>query len=278
MIVIERTRTHVCFMNHKTTKMKEVNPTNPPPPLTDAARAEIASIAARQRKANGMLMMAVNFVGGQVEDGLKLLPKPVRSQLDDVARKALRQSYDLASRSRGGVGGRVTSDAMHRFMAALSGAMGGAGGLPTALAELPVATTLIFRSVQSVAASHGEDPLSDETRMECLAVFGAGGPGSSDDGIDTSFIGARLSLSGAAVNKLIAKVAPKFAAVLSQKLSTQAVPVLGAAAGAGTNYAFVDYYVAMAHVHFSLRRLARIHGETAVTDEFHRVLAASQLK
>jgi hypothetical protein len=92
--------------------------------------------------------------------------------------------------------------------------------------------------------------------------------------VDTSFFGARIGLTGAAVHGLIGKVAPKFATVLSQKLATQAVPILGAAAGAGTNYVFTDYYVQMAHVHFSLRKLARDHGETAVLDEFHTVLAA----
>ena len=73
------------------------------------------------------------------------------------------------------------------------------------------------------------------------------------------------------------KVAPRFATVLSQKLASQAVPILGAAAGAGTNYAFTDYYVAMAHVHFGLRKLARDHGEAAVLEEFHRILAAGKL-
>ena len=50
-----------------------------------------------------------------------------------------------------------------------------------------------------------------------------------------------------------------------------------AAAGAGTNYAFVDYYVAMAHVHFGLRKIARVHGEGAVSDYFHKVLAEGKL-
>lgn len=256
---------------------KDVNPANPPAPLTDAARAEIAAIAARQRKANGLLMKAINFVGSQVEDGLKLLPKATRAQIDDVARVALRQSFDVASKSRTGLGQNFGSDRVHKIMGTVSGAVGGFGGLPTAIAELPVATTVIFRAVHHVATEYGEDPVAPETRMECLAVFGAGGPGSEDDGVDTAFIGARLSISGAAVNGLISKVAPKFAAVLSQKLATQAVPVLGAAAGAGTNYAFVDYYVSMAHVHFGLRRLARIYGDDAVLDEFHRVLAAPEL-
>lgn len=257
--------------------MKEINPANPPPPLTDAARSEIAALALRQRKANGVLMSAINFVGGQVEDGLKLLPSGAKSTIDEVVRVALRQSYDLASRSRTGRGQDFGSDRLHKVVGTLSGAVGGFGGLPTAIAELPFATTVIFRAVHHVAVTYGEDPAAPETRMECLAVFGAGGPGSADDGIDTAFIGARLSISGAAVNGLISKVAPKFAAILSQKLATQAVPVLGAAAGAGTNYAFIDYYVSMAHVHFGLRKLARIHGEAAVTDAFHAALAAAKL-
>ena len=246
-------------------------------PLTEASLAEITEIAHRQRRANGVLMKAINFVGGQVEDGLKVLPKSVRDQLDNAARKALRKSYDLAAKSRSGFGARIGSDGLHKAFGTLSGAVGGVGGLPTALAELPFATTIIFRAVQNVAESYGEDPLSEETRVQCLAVFGAGGPGSADDGVDTSFIGARVSLSGAAVHGLIRKISPRFASVLSQKLATQTVPVLGAAAGAGTNYAFLDYYVSIAHVHFALRRLSRIHGEETVLAEFHRILAAANL-
>ncbi|WP_439154703.1 EcsC family protein [Yoonia sp.] len=256
--------------------MKQTVPARVPAPLTPVVIAEITALAARQRKANGVLMRAITYLGGQVEDGLKMLPAATRAQLDGIARTALRQSYDLASRSRTGAGRNVGSDRLHRLMGTLSGAMGGFGGLPTALAELPVATTVIFRAVHHVATEYGEDPDAEETRMQCLAVFGAGGPGTQDDGIDTAFIGARLSLSGAAVHGLIARVAPKFAAVLSQKLAAQAVPVLGAAAGAGTNYAFVDYYVALAHVHFGLRRLARTHGEEAVTEVFHHALAGAK--
>lgn len=239
--------------------------------LTDDAQIAVAALVDRQRRANGVLMKAINFVGGQVEDGLRMLPAAARTQIDVAARRALGASYDAASRSRGTYGG---SDNVHKALGAISGALGGLGGLPTALAELPVATTVIFRAVQGVAAQYGEDPQAAQTRMECLAVFGSGGPGADDDGVDTSFFGARLGLTGAAVHGLIGKVAPRFATVLSQKLASQAVPVLGAAAGAGTNYAFTDYYVQMAHVHFGLRKLAREHGETAVLDEFHRLLAA----
>jgi hypothetical protein len=245
--------------------------------LDAATIAQIAALAQRQRKANGVLMQAITFVGGQVEDGLKMLPAALRQQMNSVTRRALQRSYDLAAQSHQGRGALVGSDRTHRVIGTVSGAIGGFGGLPTALAELPVATTLIFRAVLHVAAQCGEDPLSEDTRRECLAVFGSGGPSSADDGVDTAFVGARLSLSGAAVHTLISRVAPKVAAVLSQKLAAQTVPVLGAFAGAGTNYAFVNYYTALAHVHFGLRQLARNHGEALVLDEFHRQLAQAAL-
>jgi hypothetical protein len=254
--------------------MRVVNPDNPPAPLSDAARAQITALAQRQHNATGVLMQVVSFLGGQVEDGLKLLPDTTRARLDAAATRGLRASYDAAGRSMGGMGRFIATDRAHKALASVSGAIGGIGGLPTALAELPIATTVIFRAVQRIAADHGEDPLSVETRAQCLQVFGKGGPDDNDDGVDTSFVGARIGLSGAAINKLISKVAPKFATVLGQKLAAQTVPILGAAAGAGTNYTFVSYYTDMAHVHFGLRALARVHGVDVVTNAFHIDLAA----
>ncbi|MBP1807170.1 EcsC family protein [Rubellimicrobium aerolatum] len=260
--------------------LKEVNPDNPPLPLGEAERAAIAALARRQSRAGGLLMRAVNLVGGSVEGGLRVLPKPVRDQIDKAAQAALLRSYDAAARTRTGEGrlaswaAFVTGDRAHKALAAVSGALGGVGGLPTALAELPLATTIIFRAVQGVAEAHGEDPQSEQTRIECLRVFGAGGAAIKEDvGMDTSFLGARLSLSGAAINRLVSRIAPRFGAVIGQKLAGQAVPILGAAAGAGTNWAFIDYYVEMAHVHFGLRHLSRTHGEEAVLDHFHKALA-----
>lgn len=244
-------------------------------PLDDMARDQITALARRQVAANGLLMWLVTLVGGQVEDGMKLLPAPARARVNDLAAAALRQSYHLAARSRGPSALRrvIANDRAHKIAATVSGAVGGVGGLTTAAFEIPVATTMIFRAVQGVAEAYGEDPLSAETRKQCLAVFGAGGAGAEDDGVDTAFLGARLSLSGTAVHGLISKIAPRFASVLGQKLASQAVPILGAAAGAGTNYAFIDYYTEIAHVHFGLRQLARDHGEAQVLDQFHDTLS-----
>ena len=73
---------------------------------------------------------------------------------------------------------------------------------------------------------------------------------------ESGCLSARMALSGTAMQAVIARVAPRLATVLGQKLAAQAVAVLGAATGAATNYAYTSYYTDMAHVHFGLRRLA----------------------
>lgn len=254
--------------------------------LPNAAKVEIAELVARQRAATGFLMKLIALAGERLESGFLALPDGVRTRVEDAARVALRRSYDMASASRGnakitrtlaGPSGALPGGTANKVLATISGALGGVGGIGTALAELPLATTIIFRAVQDVAAQHGEDTSRIEIQVECLRIFGSGGPGEDDDGIDTSFIGARLALRGATINRVIAAVAPRFAAILGQKFAAQAVPVLGAVTGAGVNYAFTGYYIEMAQVHFGLRRLSRAHGEAVVLDEFHRVLAATEM-
>ena len=83
-----------------------------------------------------------------------------------------------------------------------------------------------------------------------------------------------MAVTGPAIKSLIARVAPRLATVLGQKLAAQTVPVLGAAAGAATNYAYTSYYQQMAHVHFGLRRLAidagQPHGE--LIEDFRKLV------
>ena len=124
------------------------------------------------------------------------------------------------------------------------------------MAELPVTTTILLRAIQDVATEHGFEPSEESVQFDCIQIFSAAGPLDHDDGSDLAFLGTRVTVTGPALQGLIARVAPRLATVLGQKLAAQAVPVLGAAAGAATNYAYTSYYQQMAHVHFGLRRLA----------------------
>ncbi|ANT60750.1 protein EcsC [Salipiger sp. CCB-MM3] len=220
--------------------------------------AEIAALARRHRAAGGVGLQVLNLIGGKAENLLERLPDSVKNRLESSTAKALELSLKAASGSR-----RAVPDQkgwLNTALATAMGAAGGAGGLPTAMAELPVTVTVLLRAIQGIAAEYGFDPEMPEIRRECLAVFASAGPLATDDGADLGFLATRVTLTGATVHGLIGKVAPRLATAMGQKLAAQTIPVLGAAAGAATNYAYTSYYQEMAHVQFGLLKLSQQTG------------------
>ncbi|MHA6325757.1 EcsC family protein [Roseivivax sp. CAU 1753] len=220
---------------------------------------DIAALARRHRRAGGVGLQVLNILGGQAENLLERLPDRIKIRLEAATLRALESAMRAASGSRGVVPDQQSW--LNTALATAMGAAGGAGGLPTALAELPVTTTVLLRAIQGIAAEHGFDPDDPEIAKECLLVFGSAGPLEADDGADMAFLSARVTLTGATVHGIIARVAPRLATVMGQKLAAQTIPVLGAAAGAATNYAYTSYYQEMAHVHFGLKRLSERSGQ-----------------
>lgn len=215
---------------------------------------ELDRLAKRYRAANGLGMNVLNLIGGSAENLLDRLPNAMRANLERATVSALQQSMKAAHSSRGMVPDQKSW--LNQAVSAAMGAAGGAGGLPTALAELPVTTTLLLRVIQGVAVEHGFDPDAESVQFDCVQVFAAAGPLSGDDGADLGFLAARMTLTGKAMQAVIHRVAPRLAIVMGQKLAAQTIPVLGAVAGAATNYAYTSYYQEVAHVHFGLRKLA----------------------
>ena len=227
--------------------------------------AEIAALAARYRRVNGPLMSLVNRFGGQIEAQMALLPDALRRQIEETVVRVLQGAHSVAR------AGRRAPDLGPRaapVMSAVLGALGGMGGPATSLPELPVTVTLILHSIRRAAEAEGFDPDDPVIRAECLRVFAAGSPLGSDDGVNTAFLGARLTLSGTAVQSVIRAVAPRLAMALGQKLAAQAVPVIGAVAGAALNVSFLTYYREIASVRFALLRLAQTHGVEATMGAF----------
>jgi len=211
-------------------------------------------LAKRYAAAGGPVIQILNMIGGQTDDLLDKLPKGLRDNLTSGTEQALKVAMKAADGSRGVVGdqpGWLTT-----AMTTAIGAAGGFGGLASSLAELPVTTTVFLHSIQSVAVEHGFDPNEPGVQFDCIQVFASSGPLEHDDGSDLAFLTTRMMITGTAMQALISKVAPRLATVMGQKLAAQTVPVLGAAAGAATNYAYANYYREIAHVHFGMRRLA----------------------
>lgn len=232
---------------------------------------EIEALARDLRRANGPLMSLINRFGGGVEKQLALLPAGLRTELERVTVAALMAAHGVA-----GMGGEAQGRGT--MLAALaSGAAGGAGGIVTSLAELPVTITVILRAIRAEAVNAGFDPEEPGIRAACLEVFAAGSPLAADDGVNTSFLSARMTVTGPALQKVIATVAPRLAAALGQKLAAQAVPVLGAISGAALNAAFLRHYREVARIRFQLMRLSVQHGAETVLAQFSAAVEPPRL-
>ncbi len=240
----------------------------------------------------GMKLAAI--VGAPVEKLIARLPGIASDKVTDATQSALRKCLQLALRTLGKPGAQAVpadaakpdakpSNLLHKFAVATTGAAGGAFGLFALPVELPVTTTLMFRSICDIARSEGEDLASAGAQLECLTVFGMGGRSAADDEADFGYFIARGALAQAvskassematkgfaahgstALLKLMQTVAARFSVQVSEQVAAKSIPAIGAVLGAMVNTVFIDHFQQVAHGHFTVRRLERRYGEAAV--------------
>ena len=253
----------------------------PYPPMDAAALAELAQ-AHRQLENPGLAARLTSALGTPVEKGIALMPAGWNQKLQVASLLALEKAAQGAIWTLDKTPGQPSSQRWHKLGAAVSGGIGGFFGLAAVMAELPVSTGLIMRSIADIARSQGEDLGSEAARQACLEVFAFGGSGKADDGADSGYFMVRAALARSVADasraaaqgmggtatpvllQLIQAVASRFGVQVSQKVAVQLVPIIGAASGALINTLFIDHYQQMARGHFTVRRLERIHGSEAV--------------
>jgi hypothetical protein len=217
-----------------------------------------------------------DLIGEPIEKVMASVPATSSQKLDSVVRSALMALMNLAGSTLGESKPRPASTVTHKIAATVSGAVGGAFGLGALPLELPITTSIILRSIADIARSEGEDLESIEARLACIHVFALGGRSGDDDSTEHGYYAVRAGLSGITnkaaqqlaekgiaqksadfVAKLVARISPRFSAILGEKLAAQSAPVLGAVGGATINYLFLDHFQDMARGHFTIRRLER---------------------
>ncbi len=223
-----------------------------------------------------------NMLGVPLEEAVKLLPNRWQGRLNAAAEAAIGRAARVAISSLGERAGSPRPRTVtHRAMAVGSGAAGGYFGLGGLLVELPVTTVIFLRAIADIAASHGEDPRSPETRLACVGVFAFGGRSHEDDYAEIGYYEVRSALAlqfstildrmmgrGAetlpATVEVIRLIASRFGIVVTDKAAAQLVPIVGAAAGAAVNALFMQHFQRVADGHFTLRRLERVYGERTI--------------
>lgn len=238
----------------------------------------------------GLAIQIANVLGEPIEFTVKRLPDVVSRSINEATEAALKAALHMAVATMRKEQGLRPSTRMHRFLSSLSGAVGGAFGLPAFSIELPVSTTIMLRSIADIARSEGEDLKSADARVACIEVFALGSKTQADASSKTAYYATRTALARAvaeaaqfiaqkglveegapAIVKLIAKVAARFSISVSQKFAAQSIPAIGAAGGAAINLLFISHYQEMARGHFTVRRLERKYGEDVVRREYERI-------
>ncbi|MBL8524023.1 MAG: EcsC family protein [Betaproteobacteria bacterium] len=223
-------------------------------------------------------------LGAPIEKSVALLPKAVQSGIHKASEAAMMKALDVAVKSLGDDTKKPAQSRLHKIAAATSGAVGGAFGLMALTVELPVSTTIMLRSIADIAKSEGENIHYIDTKLACLTVFALGsGKSEKDNAAESGYFAARAAMSGAvseaskflaekglsktgapALIRLVSLISSRFGIVVTEKAAAQAVPIIGAAAGALVNTIFIGHFQDMARGHFIVRRLEKIYGAEPV--------------
>lgn len=273
------------------------------PSFTDHDRALLAG-AVMQLERPGLLGRLAEVIGAPVEQLVTRLPSAVQTQMSQVTENALTIALDVATRTLDEEAVKAPRRLTHKVAATISGVAGGMFGAPALVAELPITTVIILRSIADIARSKGEDLSDPAARLACIEVFalGSGGrdaPAAAGVTVEANFIragyfAARAAMAqqvtaaaevltrGAAgsgsttLARLIARIAQRFGVAVSEKAAAQAVPVVGAVGGGLINALFVDHFQNTADAHFTVRMLERRYGAAAVEEEYNRLARAAR--
>ncbi|HIC7214163.1 EcsC family protein [Burkholderia stabilis] len=246
-----------------------------------------------------LTMKLTDVLGAPVEKMIARLPDFATGKINDATQLALRKCLNIALRTLGkpqspDAEPEKPSNLLHKLAVATTGAAGGAFGFLALPVELPVTTTLIFRSVCDIARSEGENLTSVDTQLQCLAVLGMGGnPDKQEEDADLGYFVLRGALaqaiskassdittkgiaahSSAAVFKLVQTVASRFSVQVTEQMAAKSIPAIGAVLGATVNTLFIDHFQQMAHGHFTVRRLERKYGSAAVKAAYQAIDAS----
>jgi hypothetical protein len=234
----------------------------------------------------GLAARITNLIGTPLEKGLAMLPKGANELIAKASHKALETalSVSLATMDKQN---KQATNWLHKTFAGLSGAAGGAFGLPALAVELPVSTTIILRSIADIARSEGEDIENPATQLACLEVFALGGSSQSDNAVESGYFAVRAALAKtiseatqymAATSlaqqtapplvRMVSQIAARFGIPVTQKAIAQSLPVVGAAGGALINTLFIDHFQNMSRGHFVVRRLERKYGADVIKQAY----------
>ncbi|WP_040507341.1 EcsC family protein [Gluconobacter morbifer] len=239
--------------------------------LDSDSLAQLQSVLERVEQGRGVIVRLADLMGGAVGQAARLgmqglgMAPVVQEKLQRAAEVAIERAFNVAIL---GIDNdtpavrEVWRENAGQAAVAISGALGGFGGVFGLAPDVGFTTLTIMREIAQIAREEGEDLRDEDTRRACLEVFALRGfpARQNEEEGELGFFSARALLRGRPIVMLVAEVASHYGIGLSRKFALQMVPVAGALCGASLNAAFLAHYRAVARAHFTIRRLERTHG------------------
>lgn len=254
--------------------------------------------AKKQLTSVPFVMKALNTLGTPIEKGITLVPEKYQSKITQTIKKALELSVkaNLKTLKTSKISSSA-SNSMYKVVTTGTGFAGGFFGIAGFTADVLISTKFLMRSIMDIARSQGEDITDPEVQIQCLQVFALGGVSPEDDALDSSYYGTRIALDQAlsqlattmakqgtkkflqaiaastpgAVGGFMNKIISRYSVQVLDKFAAQAIPIVGAATGAGLNLIFLTHFQKIALAHFTIRRLERQYGNEAIMEAYNTI-------
>lgn len=254
--------------------------------------------AKKQLTSVPFVMKALNTLGTPIEKGITLVPEKYQSKITQTIKKALELSVkaNLKTLKTNKISSSA-SNSMYKVVTTGTGFAGGFFGISGFTADVLLSTKFLMRSIMDIARSQGEDITDPEVQIQCLQVFALGGVSPEDDALDSSYYGTRIALDQAlsqlattiakqgtkkflqaiaastpgAVGGFMNKIISRYSVQVLDKFAAQAIPIVGAATGAGLNLIFLTHFQKIALAHFTIRRLERQYGNEAIMEAYNTI-------
>lgn len=254
--------------------------------------------AKKQLTSVPFVMKALNTLGTPIEKGITLIPEKYQTKITQTIKKALELSVkaNLKTLKTNKISSSA-SNRMYKVVTTGTGFAGGFFGIAGFTADVLLSTKFLMRSIMDIARSQGEDITDPEVQIQCLQVFALGGVSPEDDALDSSYYGTRIALDQAlsqlattmakqgtkkflqaiaastpgAVGGFMNKIISRYSVQVLDKFAAQAIPIVGAATGAGLNLIFLTHFQKIALAHFTIRRLERQYGNEAIMEAYHTI-------
>jgi hypothetical protein len=257
-------------------------------------RAALAAAANTLENPNLAARIA-DYAGAPVNRVMALLPRFADRRLAKASEAAMLRCLKTAIDTLDEQDQKRPLRWVSSVAAGVTGGVSGFVGIAALPVELPITATLMLRAIAAIARHNGEDLRQVEARLACLQVFGLGARPAGGVRGDVGYFAARALLarvSGGAVaevvqrgavqlsspfgNSLLSELASRFSLVVSDRIATSAMPVIGALGGATVNVIFMGHFQRIAEAHFTVRRLERRYGNELVRQHYTALALAAR--